>query len=303
MKQMTAYDIEMQEQWLKQLKQQAEAIGGLTEDKEGHIKPIKFTDDDGHFIPTNGGIVNNFLDLSFQAADEAGDVYRAEAKSALVQFGTGVGGLGLSGLAYLKTSTSALDGQLEDAQSLQRSINNPAEKNEFEMKDFNPAAGSDQDIVNKKLKAWASGDKSTFEGYLKDQNGKPLDENTVRLNKIAAEQAKTSADHDAITKNLDEYINQLQGRIAQSSNKFNSMTNVIGQVTQAGNGIGSFEYKEDEASATQYSQSDSARAKIQENNLQQQTGYLSDAKQKADAFFQDAAAIASGYGQIVNTHA
>lgn len=296
---MSEYDIEMQDQWLKQQREQAEALGGIQKDDKGNIHLI--VDDNG---VATGGTIANFLNLSFEAANNAGDAIRDDANAAWVQFGSSLGGLGLSAVALKATSDSALDNQLKDAQALQREINSPAD-NELVQKNLDPESeeGKLQAKIERKLKDWASGDKSLLGNYQIDAEGKPVDAETARINAQAAKQARVSQHKAAIAKNLSDYIDHLQNLQAQGSNRFNSATNTISQVTGAAASGGSAVYNGQKASDQQHAQEKAALADVQKTNLQQQIGYGTDAKQKADAFFQDAMATSAGYGQMVNTHA
>lgn len=296
---MSEYDIEMQNQWLKQQREQAEVLGGIEKDADGNVRLVV-----GNDGVATGGTVANFLNLSFDAAESGGDAVRDDAKAGWVQFGSAIGGLGLSAFALKATSDSGLNNQLKDAQNLQSQLNSPAD-NELVQRNLDPESeeGRLQAKIDQKLKDWASGDKSLLGKYQIDEKGDPIDEETASLNEKAAKQARVSQHRAAIAKNLSDYIDHLQNLQAQGSSRLASATSTISQVTQAANGAGSGVYNTQKAGDQEEAQKRSALAEVQKNNLQQQIGYGTDAKQKADAFFQDAAAAAAAYGQIVNTHA
>ncbi len=297
MKKMTAYEIAMQDQWLKQIMAQAEVVGGLTRDSEGNISVA--LDSDGN--PTYG-TTGNFITLSTQAAISSGDVYRDDAKNSLIQAGVGAGGLTANLGSHFLTNNSELTSQMKQAKSLQSQLNNGAASGNLR---YGNAPGSAYDLkVDGIVNKMANGQKEAFTNWGKDANGQPAAPGSEdeQAYKDAIQQAK-GPQHAAIAKNLEEHIADLERQIQKNVTSFNSYSNTITQVTNVANGAGSAAFNFQKADDQQEAQTVAAKADVQKNSVQQQNGFINDSKTKADEFFREAGQIASGYGQIVNTHA
>lgn len=291
---MTSYAIAMQDQWLKQMIKQAEVVGGFSEDKQGNVH-IDLNADGS----ATGGTTGNFLSLSFAAAEESGAAIRDEAKSAIVQAASSGAGLIGTGVAYKMTTNAQLAHRLSDAQEEQKVLLATPQNGQIVLQ--NQAV--DADRITNKVNAMAGGDKSAFENYKKDENGNLLPQTVQDENRAVIQQASASPQRNAIARNLDKYIEKLQQQINIGSQQLNTWTNIISQVVNLGTASGNAAFKSEQAADQRAATSDTARSQVAQTNLQQQNTYTADAKQKADTFFQDAAAIAMGYGQIVNTHA
>ncbi len=231
---------------------------------------------------------NNFLTESFQAAQEQGETYRDDAKGMLGQAITGAMGVMAMGVSYVQSMRAPEAGELSQATDLKKALEATQERSE-------QVLTSDEGVtspVTNLVKRMENGDKSAFADYQKME---------VKEQQAALQQM--SARKNVISKNLQDYTSDLEKRLQENTSKLNTMSTVVQQATNAGgSGVQSY-YNFQKASDATDAQSDAARADVEKNLLQQQVGYVSDAQQKASAFFQDAGSIASGYAQIVSTHA
>lgn len=292
---MTAYDQQMMQQWLKFMKESAAAYGGWN--AEGKLQ----TNSDGK---ATGGLVGRFLEISYDAANAAGDSIKDEAIGYAISGGTGLAiGLGGTAAAAYGTREGELGDQLKDAKAMQQELNTRPANNEFELQTYKKAGGIEEDSeeielerqIQNRIKDWASGDKSKLAHF--------TDPTNKAFNEKVANHAKTHPEFDKICKNVDDLIKDLEGKIQGLSTKFNTASNTLNQGTNAASGIGQSATTFQKATDQQSSQEEAAQAEVVKELQPQWTSNINNAQQNANQFQQDAAANAAAFGQITQTRA
>ncbi len=245
------------------------------------------------------GIVKNFLNVSIDAAKESADALQDEAIGNLVGGAAGLGGAIFS-ITSLYRSDSETQELFNDAKSFQKELNtsSPSQLEIQDTQEENELQTLNSDQVPSKIRDWASGDKSKLEGFA---NSGDKDLNIAAVNQLKT--SRSSADYDTVSKNVSDHIDNLQKRLDSFQTKLGQQVQASNQLTQAMSTTSQGGAEVWKAKETQLSQSDSARAQVIQQEIQQWNSSEAQTLQAAQEFGQAALTVAAAFGQITQTRA
>lgn len=252
------------------------------------------------------GMIAQYLKAANEGAEKEGEQIKEDAKNTLTQAIVGsVAIVATAGMGVVNYKGGGkIDDQVEDLQAQKDALNSPAD-NDLSMHEpadplkLTPSEKEFRENVNNRVNDWKNGKFDKYKIKIDADDAKQENFKESKINEAAVQKARAEA-RDAVNEKLDKQISDLKAERSKLDNQFQQFTQFsnLGResIVSMATTKNTFDKHEEATAATQKR----AEAQILQTVGQQESGFISQAKQDAAQDQQAADSIAASYASIRN---